>query len=138
MVDSEPSELEPGEALLTVSAFGLTTNNITYAVMGEAMSYWDFFPAQDGWGRVPVWGFADVATDGAGLEQGARAFGYWPPSTHLVVEPERVNERGFVDAAAPRQPAGRVQQLFVAPIRCTTPSTRTSRCCSCRCSSPHS
>ena len=68
----EPSELEPGEALLTVSAFGLTTNNITYAVMGEAMSYWDFFPTQDGWGRVPVWGFADVATDGADSSRGAR------------------------------------------------------------------
>jgi len=102
VVDSEPPELEPGEALLTVRAFGLTTNNITYAVMGEAMSYWDFFPAQDGWGRVPVWGFADVAADGAGLEQGARAFGYWPPSTHVVVKPERVNERGFVDASPHR------------------------------------
>lgn len=102
VVNSEPAELEPGEALLTVSAFGLTTNNITYAVMGEAMSYWDFFPAQDGWGRVPVWGFADVAADGAGLEQGARAFGYWPPATHVVVRPERVNERGFVDASPHR------------------------------------
>jgi hypothetical protein len=102
VVDSEPPELDPGEALLTVSAFGLTTNNITYAVMGEAMSYWDFFPAPDSWGLVPVWGFADVAADGAGLERGARAFGYWPPATHVVVRPERVNERGFVDASPHR------------------------------------
>ncbi|NJR52879.1 MAG: DUF2855 family protein [Leptolyngbyaceae cyanobacterium CSU_1_3] len=31
------------------------------------MMYWNFFPAPDGWGRVPVWGFADVVestTDG--------------------------------------------------------------------------
>jgi Protein of unknown function (DUF2855) len=102
VVDSEPPELKPGEALLTVRSFGLTTNNITYAVMGETMSYWNFFPAKDGWGLVPVWGFADVAADGAGLEQGARAFGYWPPATHVVARPERVNERGFVDASPHR------------------------------------
>ena len=30
-------------------------NNITYAKFGEAMNYWDFFPAPEGWGRMPVW-----------------------------------------------------------------------------------
>ena len=55
---SELPELEPGQALLRVETFGLTANNITYAVLGEMMSYWDFFPAEDGWGRVPMWGFA--------------------------------------------------------------------------------
>src|SRR6185312_2714194 len=50
-----------GEAVLTVESFGLTSNNITYAAFGEAMSYWKFFPAPDGWGRMPVWGFATVA-----------------------------------------------------------------------------
>jgi hypothetical protein len=116
VVESEAPELEPGETLLAVSAFGLTTNNITYAVMGDAMSYWDFFPAQNGWGRIPVWGFGDVAADGAGLERGARAFGYWPPATHLVVKPERVNERGFVDASPHRAslPAAYNSYAFVA------------------------
>ena len=47
----EIGELEPGHALLQVDTFGLTTNNITYAVFGDGMSYWDFFPAPDGWGR---------------------------------------------------------------------------------------
>ena len=51
--DETPS-IEPGEALLRVDTFGLTANNVTYAVMGEAMSYWNFFPAADGWGRVPA------------------------------------------------------------------------------------
>ena len=60
-VDAAPPELEPGQALLSVEAFGLTSNNITYAMFGQAMSYWSFFPAEEGWGRMPVWGFAEVA-----------------------------------------------------------------------------
>ena len=101
--DAGPPELERGQALLEVDSFGLTTNNITYAVMGDAMNYWKFFPAPEGWGRVPMWGFADVADPGdTDLEEGARIYGYLPPSTHLVVEPEGVDERGFVDASPHR------------------------------------
>ncbi len=103
VVDSEPPELEPGQALLEVSAFGLTSNNITYAVFGEAMSYWNFFPTEQGWGRVPMWGFADVgATKHDAVEQGTRVFGYLPPSTHLVVQPDPADERGFTDASPHR------------------------------------
>ncbi|MGH8822062.1 MAG: DUF2855 family protein, partial [Rhodoferax sp.] len=40
-----------------VDAFALTSNNITYAAFGDAMSYWQFYPTgEDGWGIVPVWG----------------------------------------------------------------------------------
>jgi hypothetical protein len=103
VVETAPPELEPGQSLLEVSAFGLTSNNITYAVFGEAMSYWDFFPAEQGWGRVPVWGFADVtATMHDDVEEGIRVFGYLPPSTHLAVTPDRVDARGFVDATPHR------------------------------------
>lgn len=100
---SEPPTLEDGQALLRVDTFGLTANNITYALLGEAMSYWRFFPAPEGWGRMPVWGFAEVAAaNGTGLEEGARIYGYLPSSSHLVVHPGRVNERGFRDAAPHR------------------------------------
>lgn len=103
-VDEAPlTDLEPGQALLSVDAFGLTSNNITYAVFGEAMSYWSFFPAKEGWGRVPVWGFADVsASRSDGLKKGTRVFGYLPMSTELVVTPDRVDERRFVDSAPHR------------------------------------
>jgi hypothetical protein len=103
IVETSPRELEPGQTLLAVSAFGLTANNITYAVFGEAMSYWSFFPAEEGWGRIPMWGFADVAaTEHDGLKEGTRVFGYLPPSTHLVVTPDRVDDRGFTDATPHR------------------------------------
>ena len=50
---SSPKHLSwsPARRCSEVDTFGLTANNITYAVMGEAMSYWDFFPrAEDGLG----------------------------------------------------------------------------------------
>jgi hypothetical protein len=36
--------LQPGQALLRVDRVGMTANNVTYAVFGDAMRYWDFFP----------------------------------------------------------------------------------------------
>jgi hypothetical protein len=88
IVESEVPELEPGQALLRVERFGLTANNVTYAVLGQAMSYWDFFPAAEGWGRVPMWGFAEVEqSEAQGVEPGVRLYGYLPPSSHLLVTP---------------------------------------------------
>jgi uncharacterized protein DUF2855 len=103
VAESEAPALEPGQALLAVDSFGLTANNVTYAVMGEAMSYWDFFPAADGWGRVPMWGFAEVERSEAdGVEAGTRVYGYLPPSSHLVVRPVSVEASGFVDGSPHR------------------------------------
>jgi Protein of unknown function (DUF2855) len=89
--------------LLGVDSFGLTTNNITYAVMGEAMNYWDFFPAEDGWGHMPVWGYADVVDSKAeGVPEGIRVYGYLPPASHLVVQPDRASDTDFVDVSPHR------------------------------------
>ncbi|MEX2395345.1 MAG: DUF2855 family protein [Actinomycetota bacterium] len=101
------SEVEagPGQILLEVDRFALTANNITYAVFGDAMRYWDFFPAPEGWGHVPVWGFADVVESHVdGIEVGERIYGYVPMTTHLVVEPTRVDHRSFMDGAEHRRP----------------------------------
>ncbi len=98
--DPDQVELADGAALLRVDRFALTANNITYAVAGDLMSYWDFFPAEPGWGRVPVWGFGDVVRSRHDdLPVGERVFGYFPISTHLVVQVEHVTDAGFVDAA---------------------------------------
>jgi hypothetical protein len=105
VVDEKPPDPEPGQVLLRVDAFGLTANNITYAVLGDTLRYWDFFPASeaDTWGRVPVWGFADVvATRHDDVAEGTRVYGYLPMSTHLAVTPGRVNPSGFVDLAVHR------------------------------------
>jgi hypothetical protein len=95
----------PGEIVLRLDRFALTTNNITYAAFGDAMQYWDFFPTgQDGWGHMPVWGFADVvASTVEGVEVGERFYGYFPIATHIRMQPERVSPRGFYDGAAHRK-----------------------------------
>ena len=43
---------------LAIDRFALTANNVSYAVAGDTLGYWRFFPADPGWGLVPVWGFA--------------------------------------------------------------------------------
>ena len=61
-----------GEAVLRVDRVGMTANNVTYALLGDAMHYWDFFPTRPGWGLVPLWGFGDVvasATEGVEVGQ---------------------------------------------------------------------
>lgn len=101
--ESAAPPIEPGQALLRVATFGLTSNNVTYAVMGDAMSYWKFFPAPDGWGRVPMWGFAEVErSEAEGVQRGTRLYGYLPPSSHLVVTPAKADASGFIDASPHR------------------------------------
>jgi Protein of unknown function (DUF2855) len=105
-LDAKPLDqpLAPGQVLLAVRRVALTTNNITYALFGEQMRYWQFFPSgQPDWGIVPAWGFADVAeTRAEGLDAGERVYGYLPLADHLVVDAARIARHGFVDAAPHR------------------------------------
>ena len=106
--------LADGQVLLKVDAFAFTANNVTYAVFGEMMRYWEFFPAPDGWGRVPVWGFADVvASRHPAVAEGDRFYGYLPMSSHLVVQPERAGAGGFVDASLHRRNLPAVYNQYV-------------------------
>ena len=66
-----PTEVAEGAVQFTVECFGLTANNLTYAVFADRWHYWDFFPAPDGWGRILVWCFGrDQASGVDGVEQG--------------------------------------------------------------------
>jgi Protein of unknown function (DUF2855) len=95
--------LDAGQARLAVRRVGLTANNVTYAVLGESFRYWDFFPADPGFGIVPLWGFAEVVESRAdGVDIGGRYYGYLPSASHLVVQPGRIDARGFADAAPHR------------------------------------
>jgi hypothetical protein len=115
IAEGDAPEVKAGQALLRVDTFGLTANNITYAVMGEAMSYWDFFPAEDGWGRVPMWGFAEVErSEAEGVDPGTRLYGYLPPSSHLVVAPADADERGFIDGSPHRAPLPSAYHRYLA------------------------
>ena len=110
VLENAPRSLTDGEARVSIDAFALTSNNVTYAAFGDMLRYWDFFPASPtdpgtgNWGRVPVWGFADVVESTvSSLAVGQRLYGYWPMATELIVTPGRFNEGGFQDLAAHRQ-----------------------------------
>ncbi len=104
LVEVPTPDLADGQVLLRVDRVGMTANNVTYAAFGEAMRYWDFFPAPAGWGRVPLWGFCEVEQSRApGVEVGTRLYGYLPTSSHLVVEPGKLDGDSFRDASAHRQ-----------------------------------
>lgn len=100
--------------LLAIESFALTANNITYAAFGEMMKYWDFFPAAEGLGRVPVWGHARVeASAHPDIAEGQRFYGYWPMSTHLTVQ-ARPGKSGFADVAPHRQPMAAIYNQYLA------------------------
>ena len=97
--DPDERDLDDGEARLRIERFGFTANNVTYGAFGEQMGYWQFFPAPDGWGRIPVWGFGEVTESSAdGIEQGQRFYGYFPMSSAATMRP-RAGGGGFTDAA---------------------------------------
>jgi NADPH:quinone reductase-like Zn-dependent oxidoreductase len=103
IVEAATPDPEPGEVVLAVDAFGLTANNISYAVFGDMLGYWQFFPSEGEWGQVPAWGFADVAASAhPDLNEGDRLFGYVPMATHLVLRPGVVDEGQVVDASPHR------------------------------------
>ena len=122
--------LEDGEVRLVVRRFALTANVVTYAAFGAAMRYWDFFPAPEGEGagagsidravfsgkagRLPVWGFADVAESRcAGLAPGERIYGYLPAAAELIVRPGRLTDDSFVDASLHRAELPAVYNRYV-------------------------
>jgi len=107
-------DLKDGEVLLKLDRFAFTANNVTYAAFGDVMKYWQFFPADDGWGRIPVWGFADVeASNHPGVKVGERFYGYYPMSTHLVVQPAKVTPGGFLDGSPHRAELAIVYNQYV-------------------------
>jgi hypothetical protein len=119
LVDADLPELADGQARLRVDAFGLTANNVTYAAAGDLIGYWTFFPAPDlgdgvSWGRVPVWGFADVVESRHdGVQEGERLFGYLPMSSELTIEPAHVRPGHVIDGSAHRRALPPVYNRYV-------------------------
>jgi hypothetical protein len=101
LANGEPprDDVADGEAQLRVERFALTTNNITYGVLGDQLGYWRRFPAADGWGHIPAWGYATVTASRApGVAEGTRVFGFVPMASHVTIRPVP-HPLGFRDAS---------------------------------------
>ena len=105
--------LPDGAVRLAVESFSVTANNVTYAVAGDSFKYWDFFPAPEGLGMVPMWGHARVIESRhPDIAVSERVYGYLPMANHLDVLPGRVSAGGFMDMAAHRQPMSPVYNSY--------------------------
>lgn len=84
---ARPDELADGQVLLGVERFAFTANNISYAVSGDLIGYWRFFPAEAPWIRLPVMGYGVVlASRHPDVPEGGRVFGFFPMGDHLVID----------------------------------------------------
>jgi Protein of unknown function (DUF2855) len=130
-----------GRTVLKIDRFALTANNITYGAFGDSMSYWSFFPASDGFGLIPAWGYGTVVstpTD-SGLNIGERVYGYLPMASHVVLDAGKVTPKRFFDVATHRAelppvynvyqrtaadpiytPTGEVSQMVLGPLLMTS------------------
>lgn len=99
--------------LVKVDRFAFTANNITYAILGEQMRYWDLFPAPKGFGIIPVWGFGEVIESRhPDIAKSEMLFGYFPMATHLVIEAENLKRNGLRDGATHRQNVSPVYNAY--------------------------
>jgi hypothetical protein len=112
--ESLRGDLAEGEAQLVVERFALTSNNVTYGAFGEQLGYWNLFPAPDGWGRIPAWGYARVvASRSPAAAEGQRVSGLVPMGTHLTVSPAP-HPAGFIDAAPHRAELSPVYNQYIS------------------------
>lgn len=103
IANATAEDLKDGEVLLKIGKYALTSNNVTYAVIGHQVKYWDFFPAPDQWGIVPVWGFAEVIeSKSEGIAKGEKVYGYLPMAENLIIKAGKVNPHSFVDISEHR------------------------------------
>lgn len=113
LVEAPLGELADGAVRLKVESFSVTANNITYAVVGDGFKYWDFFPAPEGLGIVPMWGHAQVIESKCPeIAVGERVYGYLPMASHLDVRPGKVSAAGFSDMTDYRQPMSPVYNNY--------------------------
>ena len=108
IVDSSSALLGDGEICVRLAKYGLTANNVSYAVSGDMIGYWKYYPVEAGdginWGKVPVWGLADVVESrSADIAIGERIYGFFPMQTELVMTPDGIEATRFIDVTEHRR-----------------------------------
>lgn len=104
VVERKLPALGEGEIRLAIEMFGLTSNNVGYALSGKSIGYYGYFPADQNWAKVPVWGCAHVTeSNHADVTVGERIYGFYPMASHIDLKPGVVKENMLIDAAEHRQ-----------------------------------
>lgn len=126
LVEEEAVPLQEGQVRVRVETLALTANNVTYGAFGESMHYWDFFPVrEEGWGIVPAWGFGSVVQSlHPGVAVGERLYGYWPMAGSAILQPQRLDERGFQDGTPHR---AKLHAVYNQYLRCKRDASYTAQ-----------
>ena len=112
MHTSESVALAPGDVRLTLERFALTSNNISYALGGDFLDYWGFFPAEAGWGRLPAMGYGIVSESAnPDIAEGGRYFGFFPVGNEHIVQAQ-TSRGGFIDAGTHREKHAMAYRAF--------------------------
>jgi NADPH:quinone reductase-like Zn-dependent oxidoreductase len=112
-LETVSTQLAPGEVLLQVDRQALTANNISYASSGDSLKYWEFFPAEEGWGRIPGMGWSEVlASAHPEVQVGERVWGFTPYATHHKILAGKVNGFSFSDVSSHRDGHAQVYCQF--------------------------
>jgi hypothetical protein len=98
LVERGREPLAEGQVRVAIDKFALTANNISYGVSGDMIGYWKYFPAEGAWGKIPVWGFGDVAESRSGeISVGERLWGFFPMANEVILTPGKVKDSQFTD-----------------------------------------
>src|SRR5215471_10175310 len=131
IVETPDDPLPGGQARFHIDLFALTTNNISYAAMGgPPLNYWEFFPADDAWGKPPCWAFGTITQSNVvGVEVGARYYGYFPAADTWDVVRGDIRADAFSDTIAYRagKAAGTMRTGTSSPMQYMTQHSRQSR-----------
>lgn len=104
LVNTPIPEIGEQEILFQIDKYVLSSNNITYAVTGYQFKYWEFFPTEEPFGIIPVWGVARVIeSKHPDIKVGERFFGYFPMSRVLKAEIGNITPHGFMEKSAHRK-----------------------------------
>lgn len=117
VVEQQLEDLAENQVRFRIDRFAVTANNVTYAVVGEVLGYWGFFPTEDGWGRVPAMGWGEiVASAHPGVPVGGRYYGWFPMSQSIDLTASPTAE-GVRDEGTHRTPHASVYRIYSATDR---------------------
>jgi hypothetical protein len=95
---------QAGAILIAVSRLALTADNVTYARLGEQLSYWKFFPAPETRGRIPAWGLGTIVRSRhPAYRDGEGVYGFFPMDSHVVLRPGSVAGARFAEESPHRR-----------------------------------
>ena len=104
LVTTEETALRDDFIRVSVGPWALTANNITYMAVGDQIGYWKFFEPKDygiemeGFGRMPVWGYAEVTESKcADIAVGTMIYGFLPIAQRFDMMPVKLTPLGFHD-----------------------------------------